>query len=303
MHDIGKYPVRSVIISTDFATLYLCSDPDLRVDVAVKRFDLKGSSIAPDAKYDAGHWRERFMREARVLAQFDHPCIVPVKELSQDGEGRPYFVMPYLEANLIYEIGRDDTDRDEIARLPERLRPRQLAPTRAVFILRQMLQGLAEVHRRGLVHRDVKPGNVLLTSKRGGSVKLCDFGVVKFPDWNKSRAGVWLGTLDYIAPEQRENAAGVDARADVYSAAAVAYRMLSGHLPAGRFPSLSEIGLGLPGALDDLLMASLSPQKQSRPADASEMLTKLDEAVRGLAAPPRRVARVVSITRNGDPAG
>jgi serine/threonine-protein kinase len=158
------------------------------------------------------------------------------------------------------------------------------------------LGGLAAVHDSGFVHRDLKPANVLLTRRKGGAVKLCDFGMVKFPDWSESRAGTWLGTPDYIAPEQRENAPAVDARADVYSLGALGYRMLGGRLPVGRFPSLIELGIAVPPALDALVMSCLSSSRKDRPSEAGELLTKLDAATAPAAA-PRRVARVVSITR------
>lgn len=297
MERIGKYAVRSVIVATDYSTVYQCVDPDLRVGVAVKLFDLKGRSAGPQAIHGPEHWRERFVREARLLARLDHPHVIAVKELGTSAEGKPYFVMPLVEASLVWEIGRDARDEHAPARLPEELRPRAIAPARALQLLRQLLSALAYLHARGLVHRDLKPANLLLTRRRGGSVKLTDFGMVKYPDWSDSRAGVWLGTLDYIAPEQRENAAGADARADVYAAAAVAYRMLTGRLAAGRFPSLTELGLGVPRALDDLLMACLSPARASRPADGAAMLTKLDAALRPAAPAKRRVARVVAISK------
>lgn len=288
MERIGKYLVRQVLISTGFSTISRAFDPDLETDVAVKVFRLKGKNAGPKAKYGEAAWRERFVREARLLARLDHPNIVAVKEMGTTGDGRPYFVMPFIEANLIYEIGKDVSDAGRIAKLPERQRPKRLAPGRARSILRQVLQGLAELHRRGLVHRDIKPGNVLLTRKQGGSVKLCDFGMVKFPDWKQSRAGIWIGTLDYIAPEQRENATAVDARADVFSTGALAYRMLTGRLPAGAFPSLEATGAAVPEGVSRVVMASLSPDKAERPRTAAEMLRRLEQA---WAAPATTVPR------------
>jgi serine/threonine-protein kinase len=293
---IGKYGVRSVIVSTAYSTVYQGVDPDLKVGVALKVFDLKGKSAGPDSTHGPDYWRERFFREARLLARIDHPHIISVRDMGTAEDGRPYFVMPLIDANLVFEIGRDAMDEKSIARLPEELRPRAIPLARVQVILRQLLSALALLHQRGLVHRDIKPANLLLTRRKGGTVKLCDFGMVKFPDWSQSKAGTWLGTPDYIAPEQRENAPGVDARADVYSVGALAYRMLSGRLPVGRFPSLAELREDVPPALDGLVHACLSSGRKSRPSDASAMRAILDRSF-GPSPLPRRAAQVVSITR------
>lgn len=293
---IGKYGVRSVIISTSYSTVYQGVDPDLKVGVALKVFDLKGKSAGPDSAHGADYWRERFFREARLLARIDHPHIIAVRDMGVGEDGRPYFVMPLIDANLVFEIGRDVMDERTVARLPAELRPRAIPLARAQVILRQLLSALALLHKRGLVHRDIKPANLLLTRRKGGAVKLCDFGMVKFPDWSQSKAGTWLGTPDYIAPEQRENAPGVDARADVYSVGALAYRMLSGRLPAGRLAPLAGAVPEIPDAFDALLMACLSSSRKHRPSDAADLLTKLDLSLRA-AAPPRQAVSVVSITR------
>src|SRR4029077_8084091 len=124
--------------------------PDLRVEVALKVFDPKGKAAQADAPEGPAYWRERFVREARLLARLDHPFIVSVRELALDGERAPFFVMPFFEANLLYEIGRDVSAADESARLPEAQRPRRLAPARAVGLLWLLLSALGAVHSRGL---------------------------------------------------------------------------------------------------------------------------------------------------------
>jgi serine/threonine-protein kinase len=299
MERIGKYEVRKKLIATGFSDIYLCFDPDLETSVAVKVFSLKGKNAGPKAKYGPDVWRERFLREAKVLAHLDHPNIVTVKELAYLDGGQPYFVMPFIEANLIYEMGKDATDPATIAGLPPRERPRRLAPARAMSVFRQILSALAELHRLGLVHRDVKPGNVLLTRKVGGAVKICDFGMVKFPDFKRSRSGIWIGTLDYIAPEQRESAREADARSDVYSAGAVAYRMLAGRLPVGAFPAPRAAGIDVPEALDTLVMECLAPEKDRRPRNADVVLRRLAQAWPAAFRPEPRIgaARVVLVSK------
>lgn len=279
MEKIGKYLVAKLLIPTDFSDIYLCTDPDLEMQVAVKVFHPKGDNVGEKAEYGPDHWLARFVQEARLLARLDHPRIVPVRELSTTADGRPYFVMPFVDANLIYEIGKDVYDPARIAQLEERWRPHRIPVARALAILRQILEALAYLHAQGLVHRDLKPGNVLLTSRDGGDVKVCDFGMVKYPDWSQSRSGVWIGTLDYIPPEQRRSAREVDARADVYSAAAIGYRMLTGTLPAGVFPAPHRHTREVPQAISELIMRALARDPAERPRDGAEMLRLLGEAM------------------------
>jgi serine/threonine-protein kinase len=288
---IGKYLVQGLIIRTDYSEVWRARDPDLGVDVAVKVFRYR-QEPGRDRIYGPDFWRARFLAEARVLAGLDHPHIIAVKELALPEGAEPYFVMPYIEANLIYEIGPD-------AEKPGGERPRTLALERAVVLLRQVVDAVALLHRLGFVHRDIKPGNVLLTRKRGGSVKLCDFGMVKTPDTHGSRAGVWVGTLDYMAPEQRKDATRVDARADVYSLGALAYRLLAGALPVGAFPPPHAVTPAVPRPLSDLVMVALAPDRAQRPANADIMLKRLEAIAATLPrpAPAKPAAKLVSITR------
>jgi serine/threonine-protein kinase len=297
----GKYVLQDLIIRTDYSEVFRCRDPDLGMDVAIKVFRYK-KKPGRERIYSESFWRERFIAEARTLAGLDHPHIIAVKELAIPDAGAPYFVMPYIAANLIYEIGPDKAKtRKTVAGVVNEI-PRALPLPRGVHLLRQILAAGAELHRRNIVHRDLKPGNVLLTRRYGGSVKLCDFGMVKTPDTHGSRAGVWVGTLDYMAPEQRADATRVDARADVYSIGALAYRMLTGRLPVGAFSSPRALVPQSPVGLSELIMAALAPEPAKRPTDAGTMLKRFNEVTATLAdsvpAPAGRgVARVVSVVR------
>ncbi|MBL6957372.1 MAG: serine/threonine protein kinase [Rhodospirillales bacterium] len=278
MKQIGKYTVISGLVKTDFSDIYLCQDPVLDADVAIKVFNPKGKNVGKKAKYGPKVWRARFIEEARLLARLDHPYIVAVRDLAFTEDDKPFFVMPYYPANLIYEIGKDVFDEEGIAKLKPQWRPRRLAVKRAITVLRQVLAALAFLHHKGLVHRDIKPGNVLLTEKGGGSVKLCDFGMVKQPETSShSRSGIWIGTLDYIAPEQRRSAREVDAHADVYSAGALAYRMLTGTLPVGAFPPPHKMVPEIPRGVSNLIMRSLNRAPANRPFDAGMMLRLLNK--------------------------
>ena len=291
---IGKFVIESLLAETDYSQVFLCRDPDLDIQVAVKVYD-PSKKLDQDRVYGVNFWRDRFVREARTLAMFDHPHIVSVREHRIPKGSEPFFVMPFLPANLIYEIGRDVMDPNAIKNLPESKRPRNLSVARATAILRQVLDALAEVHRKGMVHRDLKPGNILLTEKKNGTVKLCDFGMVKIPNSEHSKSGRWVGTLDYMSPEQRESATDVDARADIFAVGALAYRMLTGRLPLGAFRAPHEIVPEVPKALGEMVMWCLSPDRDERPESARALLRGISRNIPEATAPQAPVEGVSAV--------
>lgn len=282
MDRIGKYEIEAPLLETSFSDLYIARQPDGDGYLAVKVFHPKGSNVGEEAKYGEAFWRTRFIEEAKIMARFDHPNLVHAVDVGETEAGAPYVVMPFLEANLLYEIGEDADTPEEIEKLPKQWRPRPVSPRRAAEVWRQMLAGLAALHDAGLVHRDIKPPNVLLDSKQRGNVKLCDFGMVKVPDAKGSRSGIWVGTIEYMSPEQRKSAKEVDARSDVYSAGVVMYRMLSGRLPVkGRAPMRTG-RFGIPQGLVDLIEACMMPRRRDRPKHAGDALEKFDEIIPNL---------------------
>ena len=270
---IGKYEVKRIIRSTGSSDLYECFDPDLKVRAAVKIFDVK-KRLLDKLPYSMESWHNRFMREARLLAQIDHPHVIGVRELSYI-EGKPFYVMPYVETSLLYEMGKDGGIRGYAPELDGAPGPRKLPVARAVEIMFQLSSALAAFHGRGLVHRDIKPGNVLLTKLHTGLVKLCDPGMVKYPDFEESQAGYWIGTREYLPPEQKRSATDVDARADVYAVAVLGYRMMTGRLPEGAFTPLKEEVAEVSDNLHNLVMSAMSPKPEDRPKNALELLKGL----------------------------
>lgn len=275
---VGKYRIDQALLSTGFSDLYIATDPDLACTVAVKVFHIKGDNVGDKAMYGPDFWRARFVEEARVLTRLDHPNIINVMYMGETDAGAPFFVMPFMEANLVYEIGEDAFRSEDQKTLDKKWHPRPISPRRAVEVWRQILEGLAALHDAGLVHRDIKPPNILLTNKIGGRVKLCDFGMVKVPGASGSKSGIWLGTLDYISPEQRKSAMEVGPVSDVYSAGVLMYRMLSGRLPPDGRPPLRAGRFGIPQELADLIDDCLHKRRRGRPADAGEALARLDAA-------------------------
>lgn len=277
MEQVGKYEIKQTLLTTGFSDIYIGYDPDLEINVAVKVFHPKGDNVGEKATYGPAFWRERFIEEPKVLAGLDHPNIIDVLYMDKTEQDDPYFVMPFIEANLIYEIGEDTDTKEKIDDLEPFWRPKSIAPRRAFDIWRQVLAALAHMHDQGLVHRDIKPPNVLLTSKKNGRVKLCDFGMVKVPGAKGSKSGIWIGTLDYISPEQRRSAKEVTAASDVYSAAALMYRMLTGRLAKGIRVPLRGGRFGISEELVALIDLCLKKKAKERPQTAGEVVAQLDK--------------------------
>ncbi|MBC7907804.1 MAG: serine/threonine protein kinase [Rhodospirillaceae bacterium] len=286
MERIGKYVIHKAAVTTGYARVFFCHDPDLQVPVAIKAFTVKPGESGP---LSPAQWLARFQGEARALAAFDHPHIVSVKTMDVV-DGQPFFVMPYQGAHLAYEMGKDVVTEGG---LPDD-QPRRLPLARALTLLRQLSAALVAMHRRGMVHRAVKPSNILLTSRDGGQIKLADFSMVKLPERNPPLPDHWLGATEYCAPEQRENASAVGPEADVYSLGVLASRMLTGTLP-----DLSQGAVHLPptlpAALAALVAQSTDPDPAARPAHAGAFLQALGAVVVEPAAKPK--VQVVSLRR------
>lgn len=168
--------------------------------------------IAPEHAADAA-FRERFQRESRMAAAIDHPNVIPVYEAGEE-DGRLYLVMRWVAGTDLHKLLRAEG---------------RLDPLRAALIVNQVAGALDEAHAAGLIHRDVKPANVLLS---GEHAYLADFGLTRFAgtDSNVTTAGHFLGTVDYMAPEQFHPGPN-DARADVYALACVLFAALTGAPP------------------------------------------------------------------------
>lgn len=210
----GRYDLHEPLGSGGMATVYAAHDRLLDREVAVKLLD--PTSSVPQL-------RERFLREARAAASLSHPNAVAVHDVGEDG-GQPYLVM-----ELVPGEGLDDV-----------LRRGPIDPAEAVHVMDGVLAALSAAHARGLVHRDVKPSNILLT--RDGQPKLADFGIAKaLAAGDLTTHGMVLGTPTYLAPEQ---AAGRPATAasDIYSAGLVLYECLAGVPP---FPGDNALSIAL----------------------------------------------------------
>ena len=213
------YRIEGVIGRGGMGVLYLATQLSLERRVALK---LISPEFADDRLF-----RERFKREARLAARIDHPNVIPVHEAGE-WEGQLFLAMRYV----------DGTDLRAIIACEEKLHPRQAAP-----IIVQVASALHAAHEGGLVHRDVKPGNVLIENRDGAPhAYVTDFGLSKLTSSTTglTRTGRWVGTVDYAAPEQVQ-AGETDARTDVYALGCVLYEALTGQVPFPRSREVSKI--------------------------------------------------------------
>jgi serine/threonine-protein kinase len=227
--------------------VYLATQLQLERKVALKL-------VAPEFAED-GDFRTRFIAESRTAAALEHAHVLPVYEAGE-ADGNLYIAMRYVEG----------TDLSRLLKEQERLDPR-----RAVRLVAQMAEALDAAHAHGLVHRDVKPANVLLT--RDDHAYLTDFGLSKRIDSKSgvTRTGQFVGTFDYMAPEQIEGGP-LSAQTDVYSLGCVLFHVLTGRVPyerdrdvakiwahvSGPPPSLLETAPWLPPELEDVVSRAMA---------------------------------------------
>ncbi len=276
----GRYRLQSRLGFGGMSTVHLALDERLERQVAVK---LLAEHLADDPAFVS-----RFQREAQAAARLVHPNIVQVFDSGRDQRTDQYYiVMEYIEGASCAEILRDDG----WVEVPD-----------ALSIIGQACEGLHYAHRHGVVHRDVKPGNLLRA--REGEVKLADFGIAKATEQSSiTQVGSVLGTAAYLAPEQaRGEEAGPSA--DLYALGVVTYQLISGRLPY-EATSLTELALRQqqeePPRLDTLVAAvnseladavaiALALDPRERYSDASEMGQALSAGARGIAPARRRAA-------------
>ena len=201
------YQIEELVGRGGMGVVYRATDLSLERPVALKL-------IAPELAENE-HFRERFLREPRLAASLDHPNVIPIYEAGEH-DGQLYLVMRYVEGSDLRTVLE---------------REGKLSPERTLAILGQVAGALDAAHRRALVHRDVKPANVLLDED--GHVYLTDFGITKQLGGASTDTGRMVGTLDYLAPEQIRGDP-VDARTDCYALACVLYECLAGKPPFRR---------------------------------------------------------------------
>jgi serine/threonine protein kinase len=282
----GRYRILDRIARGGMSTVYSAVDERLDRLVAVK---VMSAALSADPAF-----KDRFTREARAAARLTHLNTVSVFDqgVDQDDSGRQHVF-------LVMELVSGRTLRDLIR---ERGR---LEPAEAVSIMEPVLSALSAAHRAGIVHRDVKPENILLSDE--GIVKVADFGLARAveSDPSATRTGLMMGTVAYCAPEQISKGQA-DQRSDVYAAGVVLFELLTGAPPFqgesamnvayqhvhSRVPAPSSRVKGIPSELDELVIEATDSDPDARPADAGAFLAELadlraDLALPVVAIPPR----------------
>ena len=290
--ELAGYRLHGVLGRGGMSVVYEAENPRLGSTVALK-------VLAPElAANDA--FRTRFLKESRIAASLNHPNVIPIYDMGSH-EDLLYIAMRYVAGADLRAVLKEQ---------------RVIAPEQALLLLGQAGRALDAAHRRGLVHRDVKPGNILIEpaaeEDEPDHVYLSDFGISKHV---ASRSGLtatgeFMGTIDYIAPEQIKDQP-VDGHADIYSLGCVLYECLTGRVPFAKdvdaaviwahveeIPTTpSALRAGLPPALDEVMGKALAKDPAARYPTCREFIAAARAALTSPAAAPARTATVVTAIR------
>ena len=271
MRSLGRYALTEEIGRGSMGTVYRASDPLIERTVAVKTIDL--------AKLDDGSLepRARFLREAKAAGRLSHPGIVTIYDVGEI-EDTAFTVMELVEGRSLKDI----LDRGE-----------KIPLAAALAILSQTADALDFAHRHGVVHRDVKPGNVMLT--RHSTVKITDFGIARIDQTKRTRTGILVGSPGYMSPEQLSGKP-IDGRSDVFSLGSLLYELATGRGPfdAERPEDVvtlmtnitsrpheppSGINVALPASIDEIVAKALAKRPADRYRSAGDMANDLRRAL------------------------
>lgn len=256
MMPFGRYSVQAQVGIGGMGTVYRGTQLSLGRPVAIKVLRVTDG-------YDFA-FEDRFRREARAMATLNHPNIVAIYDYGHIGTDFLFFVMEFV----------DGTDLGEI------MRTGRMTPELALQLLPQISAGLEYAHSKGIVHRDVKPANIMLT--RQGEVKITDFGLAK--DVMRAPSMVTethmvMGTPEYAAPEQFNAHREVDHRADIYAFGVLMYQMLTGALPRGSWQPPSTLVHGLDPRLDAVIVRALMTDREHRYQSMGDMRRMIEQAL------------------------
>jgi len=276
MQRIGRYEILEELGRGAMGAVYKARDPNIGRTVAIKVILAAGLSADELTQY-----KQRFYREAQTAGQVNHPGIVTIHDIAEDESGQPFLVMEFVDGVTLHRMLRPAHS----GHLPERLPLDQ-----ALDLGAQVAEALDFAHKRNVIHRDVKPGNILVTPE--GKAKIADFGIARFSDTEATRTATVVGTPAYMAPEQLRGGE-VDARSDIFSLGAMLYWIVTGQKP---FPgedltsvsfkvvytdptNPSEIDPKLPRELDTVISRCLAKNPHDRYANAKDLANDL-QAIR-----------------------
>jgi serine/threonine protein kinase/Tol biopolymer transport system component len=265
---VGRYKIKSELGRGGMATVYRAFDPISNREVAIK--------VLPPEMLHNLLTRARFKRELKLIASLEHPAIVPVYDVGGEDNHQPYFVMRYMSGGSLSEM----------------IRKGRFSLRDAALIIERLASALDHAHSKGIIHRDIKPDNVLFDASN--NPYLSDFGVAKLTE-----AAVWatdasaneaMGTAAYISPEQARGE-DVDSRADVYGLGAILYEMLTGEAPYhgntvigmalqhvnDPVPNVLKTRPDLPGELDVIIKTAMAKNRENRYATALDLARELNK--------------------------
>ncbi len=278
---IGRYEVKGELGRGGFATVYRAYDPRFEREVAIK-------FLPSELQHSDPKFRARFQHEAKIIAQLEHPSIVPVYDVSAEDE-QPYFVMRYMGGGS----------------LSERIKAKPYSVEEAVKILEAIAPGLDEAHAKGIIHRDLKPANILFTENNVPLIS--DFGIAKFTQGDNASdltGSAIIGTPAYMSPEQASGDP-LDGRSDLYAFGVIFYEMLIGKQPfiadtplglalkhlTEPVPHILEANPNLPHWTEKIISIALAKDPKDRFSSAVEMVEAIKSFMRDEESGATRIAK------------
>lgn len=287
---IGRYKIKYELGRGGMATVYRAEDPRFEREVAVK--------ILPREFLHDSTFRDRFEREAKTIATLEHSAIVPVYDYGED-EGLLYLVMRLMPGGS----------------LARRVEAKSLTLGEAAKVLRRVGAALDEAHKRGLIHRDLKPGNILFDQY--DDAYLSDFGIVKLMEAGASLTGTGIvGTPAYMSPEQARGERAIDGRSDVYSLGVILFEMLTGQEPYDAdtpmgiaikhildpIPDIRALNPDLPDDVEQVITCAMAKDPDDRFETASELAEAVAAVSRGETPATRTISKVTAPAAARSPA-
>ncbi len=248
---IGKYEIVHLLAKGGMGPVYLARDPALNRQVALKLLSLR---------FDSEEWMKRFEQEAQIIANFRHPNIVAVYDFSRH-EDLMYMAFEYVEGGDLTQLV------DKGATSPEQ----------TLSIVRQVAHALDYAHSKGVIHRDIKPGNILISGQ--DRYLLTDFGIAKRQNLSDVTAfGVTMGTMNYMSPEALANPSAIDARSDLYGLGVVMFELLTGKRWNSRVAKQDprEVNPKVPRSLSEICRKATAPEPDARYQSAEQFIKELE---------------------------
>jgi len=263
---IGRYEILGELGHGAMGVVYKATDPKIGRTVAIKTLSSTGLGSTELEQY-----RARFLVEAKSAGRLNHPNVVAVHDVTDDEHGRPCLVLEFVEGTTLDRLVLEE----------------HLPFTRLLELICQTARALAYAHGHGIVHRDVKPANIMVT--KAGQAKLSDFGIAKLEGTSMTIAGQVMGTPAFMSPEQCTGS-GVDARSDIFSLGAVLYTLSSGEkpFPGDTFTSVAykvvhtnpapirDLNPSLPEQLDVIIARCMAKNPEERYASADQLANDLE---------------------------